>query len=522
MPDQADTKCVSLFFDSAAMEETDYGAAIFSSVFSGKELSANSRKVIVSFGDVFLGSAEEDIRPLVVADSFCTIDLAKCENAGLTAVILEDIDASVAVKLDSRLQTSTSAYLGMTSINVEATDLRKQYWKRLSRAFSIERDVLTFFRTSQEIGWDSVTECAKQSGLRVHVDEFPLDDGTEQDDQYVSSRQSSFIQCQQQRRIVDGKNDSSRSKTEMNFALVREVGLSGVLIWKAVEDIDAAVFPDRITGSAKTDYAFTSLYMASQGIERLLKICTELIKYATLDETINIKADEQLKSHNHVTLLNFVCNNTGKSRPQGANRLMDMLMDFYTHLRYGRYWTSDTNDSEFRLLSRYGRWKNSDDQRALKHAYAKALGTMSHFLYGIINDLCTPLKIFVYELAYDSVAMYCFLSGSDMDLMNTLERLKTAKRELIWLLINNPKVLPATRILEGIEPLDIDPADVPDMVSDLISPSKSSSQLLDAVDELIHEVCDEDRKKQYERIQTVNLLTMDLDTGDAGDDLSTE
>jgi hypothetical protein len=100
--------------------------------------------------------------------------------------------------------------------------------------------------------------------------------------------------------------------------------------------------------------------------------------------------------------------------------------------------------------------------------------------------------------------------------------LKTAKRELIWLLINNPKVLPATRILEGIEPLDIDPADVPDMVSDLISPSKSSSQLLDAVDELIHEVCDEDRKKQYERIQTVNLLTMDLDTGDAGDDLSTE
>lgn len=85
-----------------------------------------------------------------------------------------------------------------------------------------------------------------------------------------STRQSSFIKSIDQLEEIDGKGDSDRGIMEMNFALVKELGISGVEIWKAVEDINR-VYIAKEGKFASTDYIFTSLYQASQGFERILK-----------------------------------------------------------------------------------------------------------------------------------------------------------------------------------------------------------------------------------------------------------
>lgn len=50
----------------------------------------------------------------------------------------------------------------------------------------------------------------------------------------VSTRQSGFITKVEQLELKEGRNDSDRGISEMNYALVKEVEIAGVQIWKAI------------------------------------------------------------------------------------------------------------------------------------------------------------------------------------------------------------------------------------------------------------------------------------------------
>ena len=168
-----------------------------------------------------------------------------------------------------------------------------------------------------------------------------------------STRQSSFIKSIDQLEEIDGKGDSDRGIMEMNFALVKELGISGVEIWKAVEDINR-VYIAKEGKFASTDYIFTSLYQASQGFERILKILIELIVYkeSPVDKE---KTDRLLYSHKHMAMYEFISEHASLKLDAKCKAMLSMLEAFYKYARYNRFRYSKNDVLELTLLQNFGR-----------------------------------------------------------------------------------------------------------------------------------------------------------------------
>lgn len=217
--------------------------------------------------------------------------------------VLEDIEQHIAIEIDSRLKRTFPAYIGMTTIDIQTTDSRKQFWKVLIRDFSVEYKTITYFGCEDEgTSFDVLT--SESYGYTVNYDGFPSEWDYCVRKTMFSTRQSSFIKSIDQLEVIDGKSDSDRGIMEMNFALVNELGISGVEIWKAVEDINR-VYIAKEGRFASTDYIFTSLYQASQGFERILKILIELIVYKE-SPADKEKTDKLLYSHKHTAMYEFI------------------------------------------------------------------------------------------------------------------------------------------------------------------------------------------------------------------------
>lgn len=119
----------------------------------------------------------------------------------------------------------------MTTIDIQTTDSRKQFWKVLIRDFSVEYKTITYFGCEDEgTSFDVLT--AESYGYTVNYDGFPSEWDYCVRKTMFSTRQSSFIKSIDQLEVIDGKSDSDRGIMEMNFALVKELGISGVEIWK--------------------------------------------------------------------------------------------------------------------------------------------------------------------------------------------------------------------------------------------------------------------------------------------------
>ena len=146
------------------MQPNRSGRKIFECLITGDELSGNAVKVVVSEGDVLQTDAFDGITPFVIRDELCTVRAMdkKCSDY-LFSVLIEDILVENAKKLDDRLRTECPGYLGMTSVDVNSTDTRKQFWKWLIRRYSIELKTITF------LGYEAV-KFLKSEPLRLIKD----------------------------------------------------------------------------------------------------------------------------------------------------------------------------------------------------------------------------------------------------------------------------------------------------------------------------------------------------------------
>lgn len=142
---------IAFVFDSGKISSSFYGDAVFESIIKGKEIVANSKKIVFSVGDIFDKSIYDDITPYIVRDELCTIPREQEKYEGiLYAVLMEDIDEAIALNIDLRLKNEFKPYIGMTSIDIESSDARKQFWKNLIRRFSIELNTITCFGSKEE------------------------------------------------------------------------------------------------------------------------------------------------------------------------------------------------------------------------------------------------------------------------------------------------------------------------------------------------------------------------------------
>lgn len=499
---------IAFIFDSGMIEDCFYGNVVFKNLFKGKEVMNNSRKIIVSLGDITDYNVYNDITPYLIRDELCTI---KRNEEGykdnLFVFILEDIDVAIARSIDVRLHKEFSAYIGMTSIDIKSTDMRKQFWKSLIRCFNVEYDTITSFSIDEEEPFNYY-EVASELGFRVSYDNFPFGiDGY--NDSLFSTRQSTIIHSISQLHVVEGQSDSDRGILEMNFSLVKEVELAGVQIWKAIEDIDRVIISKENNKyeSIVTDYLFTSLYQASQGIERLLKVIIELYAYDKTDNKETKKISNLLFSHNHLAMVDFLSEKCGLKIKPYCKKLLTALMTFYSKARYSRYSYSNNDMLELKILRDFGTDVSSDNfNDTVKHLYGKALGQASHTFYNFIIELSHKLNIFVYELNYDSVANFSLNSYYGDDLYKLLKQIKQSKKELIWYLIKEGSKLPAVEYSKNLPALPFEQCDLPELLDDLISNKSSCGMLYDFVSNAYDELVDEDKTEWKNRIEAIDML----------------
>lgn len=495
---------VAFLFDSGKIGSSFYGEIIFEYFVKGNELSNNMSKVVVSQGDIFHNEIYDDITPFIIKNDLCTIKKIdnKCSDYIFT-VLIEDISVDNAKKIDRRIKEECIAYLGMTSIDVNSTDVRKQFWKTLIRDYSIEGTTLMCFGY-EESGF-AYSEKAKEYGFRVNYDGFPHEIECGNRSLLFSTRQSSFITEVEQLEIKKGRNDSDRGITEMNFSLVKEVEIAGVQIWKAIEDINRVYIPKK--GNAIiVDYLFTSLYQAAQGIERLFKILIELMVYDD-DSFDDEKVNQLLLSHNHVSMYEFVDKQQKLSFGKNERKFLELISKFYNQGRYNRFRYSKSNMMELELLQKFGSDIKEDgfDNR-VKHKYSKAIGRISHTLYDVISKISLKLNIYVYELNSDSVARFVLNSYYNNDLFEILKEIENSKRELLWYVLKKGKDLPITQVEKEIEALPFDNMGVQMYLEELICNMNSGSLIYDFVSNEYDEHVAEDKEKWKERLEFIEVI----------------
>ena len=495
---------VALLFDTGKIDDCFYGEYIFEKIISGKEVSKNGYKIVVSLGDILSEEIYDDISPFIIRDELCSIEKENTRYKDrIYGVLLEDISFKTAKEIDTRIKDELPAYIGMTSIDYNSKDPRKQFWKLFIRLYSIEDEMIVYFGYEDE-GF-IFESTAKAYGFRVNYDNF-LDDLECEGKQYLfSTRQSSYIKEVSQLNIEDGKSDSDRGILEMNYALVKEVEIAGVQIWKAIEDISRA----HIIKDGKhlvIDYIFTSLYQAPQGIERLLKISIELLVYGD-KKYDKEKVNKLLYGHNHSAMVDYLTNEKGLELKAREKYLVELLSKFYNVGRYHRYSYSKDNLLELRFISEFA--KNIKDENydaGVKHMYGKSIGRISRTLYGLIEQLSHEHQIFVYELNSDSVANFVFNSYYQEDLYSILKQIEQSKRELLWFLIRKGYEFPLKEIGNEYEELPFDDIGLGDYLCELVCNKNSGKRIYEFVSEQYDEMVAEDKEKWKKRLGFVEMI----------------
>lgn len=486
---------ITFLFNIKKIKDSFYGNVAFENIIKGKELLNNENKVIISDGDIFDREFYNDVSPFIIRDKLCTInknDISYKNENDIYAILIEDITINNAKKIDERMKKEFSAYLGMTSVNVNSTDKRKQFWKKLVRYCSLEKNVITYFG-SKEMGFDTII--AEKFYLKINYDNFER----ESDNKILfSTRQSSFITKAEQLEIKEGKNDSDRGLLEMNFSLVKEVEIAGVLIWKSIEDINKVELFKR-EDYVIVDYLFTSLYQASQGIERLFKILIQLIEYdMNLDDKERI--EDLLLSHNHIGMYQFISKYQDLKFNENENKFIKLISDFYNKIRYHRFRYSENNIPELKLLQDFG--NNITDENfneKIKHKYGKTLGKISFLLYKYISEVSGKLNIFLTELNSSSVARLVFWNDiKNYDLYEVLKKIEISKKELIWYLLNMKMKIPKNK---DIEVLPFDTCDIEDYIKELIFNKITYESVYEFVSEIYDEKFEEDKEKWKKRLE---------------------
>lgn len=502
--DELDLRMLAFLFDSGKIGTPAYGEAVFEYLVKGGELSENPAKIVVSAGDVLQNEAFDDITPFIIRDELCTVTAAgKAHSDYLYAVLMEDITAGSAKKIDDRLKKDCPGYLGMTSVDMDSTDARKQFWKWLIRDYSIELGTITAF--GEEEADFAYAEAAKRYGFRVNYDNFPSEWECDNQPVLFSTRQSSFITSPQQLEPKEGRNDSDRGIMEMNYSLVKEVEIAGVQIWKAIEDINRVYIP-KSGSNVIPDYLFTSLYQAAQGIERLLKIVIELIVYDN-SSVSRQKADELLMGHNHAGMCEFIGQRRQLSLGKHQRKLIDLVSKFYNEARYSRFRYNKDNIVELKLFQEFGcDLKEDKFDDSVKRRYGKALGSVSHTLYRLITDLSYELNIYVYELNYDSVAYFSLSDYHQDDLYGLLKDIENSKRELLWYALTRGKELGITEAGQGIEALPFEEAGLQGVFEELVCNKNSGGSIYDFVSAEYDELVREDKKSWKERLEFISLI----------------
>lgn len=169
------------------------------------------------------------------------------------------------------------------------------------------------------------------------------------------------------------------------------------------------------------DEAFEFLYNISVGIERLQKICIILLEHN--DGVNQTEFEESLISHNHDDLHTRIEKHKTLNLGKPHKRLLSLLTKFYKSSRYEMYQIQSVykpNQSKLKLINFLEESLNmkisvemigcTSNEERIKKFVGKTIGKFCKEYYQIVKDECSRLRIFTYEIPYESKAFKIFMS----------------------------------------------------------------------------------------------------------------
>lgn len=501
----------AFIFDSGKLESCFYGQVVCQHILQGSELKSNVRRVVISEGDI-LDDRYIDIEPYLIKDDYCTVDLKKEIKFKDYPFcwIIEDLSPEVAKRLDERLKRELAGYIGVTRIDVDSTDQRHQFWKKLIRHFVVDGDKVICFQDPELSDSFNYSDTVEALGYVLeyvrNAEYIPIKD--------CVLLQSSIIKKDDDLIIKSGKSDIDRNILDLNFKLCRELQIAGVLIWKSIVNIDKIRFEPLKIGFGDSfanyfpEYPFLAVYTAAQGIERIQKIIVELIcKADHILQSEKEKVYNLLTSHNHHALNNWIREKSNINISSDEDKIIALVQEFYKNVRYSRFSDFSKYSSlvpEYDLLLRlFGKTKTD---KQIKEAFGKALGGLTYKYFSLIYELCHELNIYTYEQDDESASNIIFYYGKKPNnLYLELKQRQQGKKELLYWLIRNGQQLPFIDECK-LEPLDFDVALINDYTNELIRNSEDGSQLFHEVDCLYDELCSENKAAWKERIELIDSI----------------
>ena len=332
---------IAFIFDSGRLEDSFYGRVVFEHMLKDQEIVGNTKKTVISSGDLSIYRTYIDITPYIINDEICTIEMDKLDKTRPFkdypfCWVAEDIDISIAQSIDKRLKDTLPGYIGITKIDTLSENEYKQFWKKLPRTFAISGNKILVFQ-NPELTPFLYEELSKELGYDVEY--FPNAEYMPIEESNV--KQSSYVTCEADRYIktnMRSRSGAERDAMVMNFDLNKELHISGDFIWKSIVDISRVNFTIVPPDISCIEHSFFTLYHAAQGIERLQKILVELIarKHHITQSEVE-KANELLFTHDHHTLNSWIEQKENIKFSRCCKRMFCILQEFYNNYRYKRY-----------------------------------------------------------------------------------------------------------------------------------------------------------------------------------------
>lgn len=501
----------AFIFDSGRLGDMWYGRVVFECMMKEKELTRNPLKMVVSLGYIPIYRRYIDIEPYVIKDEYCTINFDAQNNTTLFkdypyCWIVEDLSIDIAQEIDKRLKATLKGYVGLSRIDIRNASTRQQFWKNMIREFTLFQDTITCFQDPELEGAFMYCEVATEMGYKIEyqADHVCIEESSLLQSIHIKSEDD--LEIKQQR-----KKDMERDILTLNFSIRQELQISGVLIWRAINDLDKVRFyPENQYYEQLIEYPFLALYHCSQGVERIQKSIIELIcKKNHIEEKEKEEIYDLLFSHSHDKLNQWIEQQEKITFSKNCRKLINILVKFYNSVRYARYSDDGCNKTtapEYQLLLELKNKNSSDLDSDIKNIFGRCLGELCHVYFNLYYELCHDLNIYAYELEYNSAAVIVYhINDKPVNLYEKLKQRQNAKKEVLYWLIKKARKYPKFSIAKE-DALKFDPEMIEGYLFDLIFNPEDGYGFFDEVDCLYDDLCAKNKAKWLDRLEMLNYI----------------
>ena len=251
------------------------------------------------------------------------------------------------------------------------------------------------------------------------------------------------------------------------------------------------------------------LYNGSVGIERLQKILICL--YIDTFDDLKIKQDSQLLKHNHGELQRkLVEKKIIQKLSKCDNSLLELFGTYYNKYRYKEYSITDDNsinDLFCNYLNKYCEEKCGENIRLticqkdkIKKFYINTIGKLAKQYFDLIEKKARDLNLYTYEILPESNAATVYWIQND--LYDEFDFNSRSIKELLLFLVKSNNIGGIKKLMNELNPLDIDSAMINEYLYDLVS-NRQMLSLKESISELYNNI---DNAELKNRVKIIDLI----------------